>query len=144
LRNVSVSRRIEEGLPAIYVNPNHLEQVLINIPTNARQALDERAEAAESRGECFQKQLVCCISRENDQVIFEVADNGVGVLDEIKTRIFEPFFTTKEAGQGIGLGLSITYTLVTRSLGDRIWVEDNEMGGASFKFALPIKEKAEK
>jgi signal transduction histidine kinase len=77
-------------------------------------------------------------------VIFEVADNGVGVPDEIKTRIFEPFFTTKEAGQGIGLGLSITYTLVTRSLGDRIWVEDNEMGGASFKFALPIKEKAEK
>jgi nitrogen-specific signal transduction histidine kinase len=62
LRNVSVSRRIEEGLPAIYVNPNHLEQVLINIPTNARQALDERAEEAESRGECFQKLLVCRIS----------------------------------------------------------------------------------
>ena len=142
LANVSVSREIEEGLPAIYVNPNQLEQVLINILTNARQALDERAEAAESRGESFQKRLVCHISRENDQVVFEVADNGVGVPDEIKTRIFEPFFTTKEVGQGIGLGLSIAYTLLTRSLGGRIWVEDNEMGGANFKVALPIKEAA--
>lgn len=143
LHNVSVSRRIEEGLPAMYVNPNQLEQVLINVLTNARQALDESAEAAESRGERFQKQLVCCISRENDQVIFEVADNGVGVPDEIKTRIFEPFFTAKEVGQGTGLGLSIAHTLVTRSLGGRIWVEDNEMGGASFKVALPIKKEAE-
>ncbi len=141
LRNVSVSRRIEEDLPAIYVNPNQLEQVLINILTNARQALDERAEAAESRGERFQKRLVCRISRENDQVVFEVADNAVGVPDEIKMRIFEPFFTTKEVGQGTGLGLSIAYTLVTRSLDGRIWVEDNEMGGASFKVALPIKEQ---
>jgi len=142
LANVSVSREIEEGLPAIYVNPNQLEQVLINILTNARQALDERAEAAESRGESFQKRLVCRISREDNQVVFEVADNGVGVPDEIKTRIFEPFFTTKEVGQGIGLGLSIAYTLLTRSLGGRIWVEDNEMGGANFKVALPIKEAA--
>ncbi len=138
LRNVSVWRRIEEDLPAIYVNPNQLEQVLINILTNARQALDERAEATESRGERFQKQLVCRISRENEWVVFEVADNAGGVPDEIKMRIFEPFFTTKEVGQGTGLGLSIAYTLVTRSLGGKIWVEDNEMGGASFKVALPV------
>jgi len=142
LHNILVSRRIEGELPAIFVNPNQLEQVLINILTNARQALDERAEAAKSHGERFQKRLVCCISRENNQVVFEVADNGVGVPDEIKMRIFEPFFTTKEVGQGTGLGLSIAYTLVTRSLGGKIWVEDNEMGGASFKVALPIKEAA--
>ena len=139
LHNVSVSREIEKELPAIYVNPNQLEQVLINILTNARQALDERAEAAESRGEGFQKRLLCRVLRENEWVVFELADNAVGVPDEIKTRIFEPFFTTKEVGQGTGLGLSIAYTLVTRSLGGRIWVEDNEMGGASFKLALPIR-----
>ncbi|RLC62145.1 MAG: hypothetical protein DRI48_09895 [Chloroflexi bacterium] len=139
LHNVSVSRKIEEDLPPIYVNPNQLEQVLINVLTNARQALDERTEEAESHGERFQKRLVCRISRENDRVVFEVADNAVGVPDEIETRIFEPFFTTKEVGQGTGLGLSIAHILVTRSLGGRIWVEDNEMGGASFKVALPIR-----
>ena len=140
LHNVSVSREVEKDLPAIYVNPNQLEQVLINILTNARQALDERARAAESSGESFEKRLVCRISREDGWVVFEVADNAIGVPDEIKTRIFEPFFTTKEVGQGTGLGLSIAYALVTRSLDGKIWVEDNEMGGASFKLALPIRE----
>lgn len=72
-------------------------------------------------------------------MVFEFADNGYGVPDVIKSRIFEPFFTTKEPGQGTGLGLSIAYNIVTRSLNGRIWVEDNEMGGASFKVALPIK-----
>ncbi|MDP2844653.1 MAG: HAMP domain-containing sensor histidine kinase, partial [Candidatus Methanoperedens sp.] len=62
-----------------------------------------------------------------------------GVPDEIKSRIFEPFFTTKEPGQGIGLGLSIAYGIVTQSLKGRIWVEDSENGGASFRVALPIK-----
>jgi histidine kinase len=114
LRNVLVSRKIKKDLPAIYVNPNQLEQVLINVLTNARQALDKRAEEAESRGERFQKRLVCRISRENEWVVFELADNGVSVPDEIKMRIFDPFFTTKEVGQGTGLGLSIAYTLVTR------------------------------
>lgn len=52
-------------------------------------------------------------------------------------------FTTREVGEGIGLGLSIAYNIVTRSLGGRIWVEDNEMGGASFKVALPIKKRIE-
>lgn len=141
LRNVSVWRKIEQELPAIYVNPNQLEQVLINILTNARQALDERAEALTSRGEHFEKRLVCRISRENEWVVFEVADNAAGVPDEIKMKIFEPFFTTKEVGQGTGLGLSIAYTLVTRSLDGKIWVEDNEMGGASFKVALPVERR---
>ena len=73
------------------------------------------------------------------ELIGTTAEAWLGVPDEIKTRLFEPFFTTKEVGQGTGLGLSIAHTLVTRSLGGKIWVEDNEMGGASFKVALPIR-----
>jgi len=136
--SISVSRHIRENLPPIEVDPNQLEQVFINILTNARQVLDEKGETAERAGESFQKQLVCSIFREGDYVVFGFEDNGSGVPDEIKTRIFEPFFTTKEAGQGTGLGLSIAYGIVTQSLKGRIWVEDNEMGGASFKVALPI------
>jgi signal transduction histidine kinase len=139
LSNVSVSRNIEEDLPAIYVNPNQLEQVLINILTNARQALDERAEEAESRGERFQKRLVCRISRENDQVVFEVADNALGVPDEIKTRIFEPFFTTKEVGQGIGLGLSIAKTYA-EAHGGSIKVTSEPEKGSQFTVLLPLNQ----
>ncbi len=137
--NISVSRHIEKNLPLIETEPNQLEQVFMNILTNARQVLDEKGEEAERAGKRFQKQLVCRIFRESGHVVFEFADNGYGVPDVTKSKIFEPFFTTKEPGQGTGLGLSIAYNIVTRSLNGRIWVEDNEMGGTSFKVALPIK-----
>ena len=91
----------------------------------------------------FQKKLACEISRkkenEHEWLVFEFADNAYGVPDNLKEKIFEPFFTTKEAGEGTGLGLSIVYDIITRSLGGRIFVEDNEMGGASFKVAVKVK-----
>jgi len=75
-------------------------------------------------------------------VVFEFADNAYGVPDELKSRIFEPFFTTKDAGEGTGLGLSIAHSIVTHSLGGKIWVEDNEMEGASFNVAFPVKKRS--
>ncbi len=144
MHGISFSREIDENLPLIVVDANQLEQVFVDILTNARQALDERAEKGEGRGESFEKRLVCGISREEkegaDYVVFEFADNAYGVPEELKTRVFEPFFTTKEPGEGTGLGLSIAYGIVSR-LGGRIWVEDNEMGGASFMVAVPVENK---
>jgi PAS domain S-box-containing protein len=142
VHNISVSRHIQEALPPIKVDPNQLEQVFINILANARQTLDEKGKEAERAGESFHKQMKCSILQEGDYVVFEFADNGCGVPDDIKPRIFEPFFTTKEPGQGTGLGLSIAYGIIVRSHKGRIWVEDNEMGGATFKVALPIEENA--
>ena len=142
VHNIAVSREVEEGLPAIEVDPHQVEQVFVNILLNARHELDERGEGAEREGKRFEKKLVCRVSREKveeeDYVVFEFADNAYGVPDELKTRIFEPFFTTKETGEGTGLGLSIAYGIVTRALDGKIWVEDNEMGGASFKVAMPV------
>lgn len=139
VHNILISRKIDKDLPVVDVDPNQLEQVFINILINARQVLDEKSEQANKDRKSFQKQLRCSIIRENDYVVFEFADNAYGVPDEIKMRLFEPFFTTREVGQGTGLGLSIAYNIITHSLGGRIWVEDNEEGGASFKVALPIK-----
>ena len=144
---ISVSREIDANLPLIVVDTNQLEQVFVNILTNARQTLDEREEEAKKKGERFEKRLVCRISREREKekehewVVYEFADNAYGVPEELKMRVFEPFFTTKEIGEGTGLGLSIAYSIVTRSLKGKIWVEDNEAGGASFKVAVPIGDK---
>ena len=142
VHNIAVSREVEEGLPAIEVDSHQVEQVFVNILLNARHELDERGEEAEREGKRLEKKLVCRVSREKieekDYVVFEFADNAYGVPDELKTRIFEPFFTTKETGEGTGLGLSIAYGIVTRALDGKIWVEDNEAGGASFKVALPV------
>ena len=139
VHNISVSYEIEKNLPLVEVEPNQIEQAFVNILTNARQILDEKGIEAEKEGISFQKKIRCSTSRKGNNVVFEFADNGYGVPDEIKTKIFEPFFTTKEVGEGTGLGLSITYGIITRMKG-KIWVEDNEMNGASFKIALPVKE----
>ncbi|MEA2033528.1 MAG: PAS domain S-box protein [Euryarchaeota archaeon] len=144
---ILVAQEIATNLPHIMVDSNQLEQVFINILTNARQVLDEREEEAKKEGETFKKRLVCRISREREKekehewVVYEFADNAYGVPEELKTRVFEPFFTTKEIGEGTGLGLSIAYGIVTRSLRGKIWVEDNEAGGASFKVAIPVANK---
>lgn len=147
IHDISISREIEEGLPPIEVDTNQLEQVFLNILMNARQALDDKAEEAQRDGKVFNKRLACRISRERNEqheyVVFEFADNARGVPDEMRSRVFEPFFTTKEVGKGTGLGLSIAYSIVTHSLGGEIWVEGNEMGGASFKVALPLEKTRE-
>jgi len=142
MHQISVSHQIENGLPSIKVDANQLEQVFVNILTNARQVLDQKEGEVVESGGAFTKRLICSVSSKRQQkqqyVIFEFADNAFGVSDELKERVFDPFFTTKEAGQGTGLGLSIAYSIVTQALGGKIWVEDNEIGGASFKVALPV------
>jgi signal transduction histidine kinase len=144
VHNILVSRHIEENLPPIKVDINQLEQVFINILTNARQVLDEKERQTKQVGESFQKQIVVSIFKEGEDVVFEFADNGYGIPDKIKSRIFDPFFTTKKTGEGTGLGLSIAYRILTQSLNGRIWIEDNEMRGTSFKVALPIEKENKK
>lgn len=145
LHVISVSREVKANLPLIKVDKNQLEQVFINILVNARQALHDKEWELAREGKSFEKQLICRIFRlsekENDWVVFEFADNAYGVPDELKMRVFDPFFTTKEVGQGTGLGLSLAHNIVTRLLSGKIWVEDNEMGGASFKVAIPIENR---
>jgi len=144
VHSILVSRHIEKNLPPIKIDPNQLEQVFIDILINADQVLYEKKSQKEQLGESFQKQMVVNIFQEGEDVIFEFADNGYGVPDEIKSRIFEPFFTTKDPGEGTGLGLSIAYSILNQSLNGRIWVEDNKMRGASFKVALPIEKENQK
>ena len=142
--NILVSRHIEENLPPINVDINQLEQVFIIILTNARQVLDEKEKQTKQANKSFQKQMVISIFKEGEDVVFEFADNGYGIPDKIKSRIFDPFFTTKKTGEGTGLGLSIAYRILTQSLNGRIWIEDNEMRGVSFKVALPMVQSLKK
>jgi C4-dicarboxylate-specific signal transduction histidine kinase len=108
-------------------NAIQLEQVFINLLTNARDAL------AESRG----KTICITTSREGDWIKIRFADTGSGIAPEVEQRIFDPFFTTKEVGTGTGLGLSITYSIV-KEHGGRIAVEPGRRRGASFLIELPF------
>jgi signal transduction histidine kinase len=116
---------VDPELPVIRAVAGQLEQVLINLITNA-------VHAVESGGQV----LVRAQAREANKVVLEVADSGPGVAEEDRERIFEPFFTTKTDGKGTGLGLSIVRNIIEQHRGE-ISLGRSELGGAAFRVVLP-------
>ena len=126
LRAIEVELDLSPDELVVFGNPIQLEQVFINLLTNARDAL---AEASERR--------IRISSRlEGEQIQIVLADSGPGIAEEIQSRIFDPFFTTKEVGAGTGLGLSITYSIV-KEHGGEITLADSPQG-ARFDIVLPL------
>jgi len=126
--NIDVSFRLGD-IPDIRMNTQQILQVIVNLVTNARQALDE----VEKPG----KGIVVSTFVEDQCAILEVTDNGPGISEHMKEKIFDPFFTTKEVGRGTGLGLSISAGIVHDHNGE-LDVRNNENGGATFVVRLPI------
>lgn len=112
----------------VELNPHALQQVLVNLVTNALDALDDREPA----------RLDVETRRDADRCVIRVADNGCGIAPGVIERIFDPFFTTKPVGYGTGLGLSISYRLV-EGMGGEIRVRSVEGEGTSFEIELPLK-----
>jgi signal transduction histidine kinase len=131
LRKVDVQKNLGE-VPSITCSPSQVNQVLLNIVTNAAQAMDK------PRG------LITVSTRADgpDHVAIEIADNGKGIAPENRTRIFDPFYTTKAPGQGTGLGLSIAYKIVAQH-GGQIDVLSEVGVGSTFIVSLPIRPSAE-
>jgi C4-dicarboxylate-specific signal transduction histidine kinase len=126
LRAIEVELDLSPDELVVFGNPIQLEQVFINLLTNARDAL---AEAPERR--------IRISSRlEEEQIQIALADSGPGIPAEIQSRIFDPFFTTKEVGAGTGLGLSITYSIVKEHGGEITLAPSPE--GAKFEIVLPL------
>ena len=130
LKAVNVNRKFGE-IAAITCAPSQINQVFLNLITNAAQALPEKG------GE------ITLTTREDaGGVAVEVADNGKGIPPEVLPKIFDPFFTTKEAGKGTGLGLSISFKIVEQH-GGRITVASEPGKGTRFTVWLPLKPPAE-
>jgi two-component system NtrC family sensor kinase len=122
--NIEIETVLEQDLPNIHVDRNQMEQVLLNLLNNARDAIGQngRIRLATSRGDRL--------------VQLRVTDDGRGMPPELMERIFFPFFTTKEVGKGTGLGLSISYGIV-KSAGGRIEVSSEVGKGTTFIVTLP-------
>ncbi len=137
VRGIRVETELEEDLPLIWGDANRLEQVLINLVINARDAIEKRrAEKGEKRGGLIKVRSFV----EDDQVVVTVSDDGVGLSVSEKERIFEPFFTTKDVGKGTGLGLSISYGIVS-DYGGTIEVDSTPGQGTTFKLVFPPAEE---
>jgi signal transduction histidine kinase len=128
LRNITVTTRLAEQLPPVWGDANQLEQVMVNLIANARDALAEQ--------ECRELRLSTLSS--NGHVVVEVSDSGNGIPPAVMAHIFEPFYTTKEAGHGTGLGLPISRSIVEDHQG-RFEVESTPGQGTTFRILLPTQ-----
>ncbi len=135
LRQIEVVRELAPDLPTVLADPNRLEQVLINLLINARDAIEEKHEM--QPGPEGGDRITVRSSLDLENVRIEVQDTGAGIADEVKGRIFEPFFTTKQAGKGTGLGLSISYGIVQDFRG-RIDVVSAPREGSGFIVQIPV------
>jgi signal transduction histidine kinase len=126
LHGIDIVRETGQQLPPVSGDFNQLQQVLVNLAINAQQAMGEK------RGE-----LRVRTRSDDGRVIIEVQDTGPGMAPEVQARIFEPFFTTKAAGQGTGLGLSVSYGIIENH-GGRIEVRSSPGEGATFVITLPV------
>jgi histidine kinase len=135
LREIEVVKELGEDLPLILANANRLEQVFINLLTNARDAIEEKWEDADCEGEA--KKILLQTSLKDGMVIIEVKDTGAGMPESVADRIFEPFFTTKKEGKGTGLGLSISYGIV-QDYGGIIRAETKKGRGSDFIIRFPV------
>ncbi|MFT5722509.1 MAG: two-component system C4-dicarboxylate transport sensor histidine kinase DctB, partial [Motiliproteus sp.] len=111
----------------VKADPVQLEQVVLNLMTNALDAINNQPE---------QRITIDCLHN-NDRLEIHVRDSGPGISTEMRKQIFEPFFTTKRRGQSLGLGLSISYNII-RNFGGKLTVEDDSTIGASFCIQLPL------
>ncbi|MCX7044748.1 MAG: response regulator [Candidatus Sumerlaeota bacterium] len=130
----------DEGLRHVWADPGQIEQVLMNLCVNARDAMPQGGRITiETRAIVLTPSFCqrCPEAKEGDYICLSVKDNGMGMTPEVKERIFEPFFTTKELGKGTGLGLSMVYGIVKQHEG-LINVESAPGQGAQFHIYLPV------
>jgi two-component system NtrC family sensor kinase len=129
LQDISVERELSGALPDVFGDRHGLQQVVLNLVTNAAHAVAENPRE--------RPRQITVSTWFDGQVHLRVADTGPGIPDEIIQSVFTPFFTTKEPGKGTGLGLSITYSIV-ESHGGQITLEPRtSRGGAAFRVDLP-------
>ncbi len=136
VHNIEVIWDLDKDLPMIMADSNRLEQVVINLLLNARDAIEDKWQG---QGPGADKRIHIRSFISGDTICFRVCDTGTGIPTAIRERLFEPFFTTKSVGKGTGLGLSISYGIITDYNGEisaRTW----EPGGACFEICFPRAE----
>lgn len=132
------------NLPLVDCFPGQINQVFMNLLSNAIDALDENYQGQSKKGELDSTILenprisIRTFRYSEGQVAIAIADNGPGIPPDIQAKIFDPFFTTKPVGKGTGLGLAITYQLLVEGHSGNIQVRPLSEGGTEFLVILPI------
>ncbi len=132
-RKIKIRREYAKNLPKVACESGQIKQVILNLLKNGAQAMFQPgADVAEP---CFTIRLF----RVGERVQLDIEDNGPGMSPEVLKRVFEPFFTTKQVGVGTGLGLSVSYFIVTENHNGTMKVQSSPGQGACFSVQLPIR-----
>lgn len=134
--NVSLELEIQEKPMVVMGNPFRLEQVIVNLLSNARYTVEEKEKLG--GGKPYSKSIRLRCVAENHNCLISVYDNGMGIPNKNINNIFDPFFTTKDEDKGTGLGLSISYGII-KEMGGKIEVESEEGVFSHFIVTLPLK-----
>ena len=126
--NIQVETSFDPDIPEIMASTNQMRQVMLNILKNAKEAMPKGGVLTVRTG------------KEDNKVLVQIQDTGIGIPEEIRDKIFEAFFTTKQKVKGVGLGLSVCYGII-KDHGGEIKVESEEGKGTTFVISLPIESK---
>jgi two-component system NtrC family sensor kinase len=131
VNNIELIAELNRDLPKTIADAHQLQQVFLNVITNAEQAMLE----AHGRGQLTIRTRCGDVSPQ--RILIEISDDGPGIPETHLTKIFDPFFTTKEVGHGTGLGLSLSYGII-KEHGGNIYARSRMEGGATFEIEIPV------
>lgn len=143
--NASFETRFDPDIPQIRVIPQDIGRVLLNLINNAFYTVTEKKKRNQPDSQdvleaasLYKPSVIVSTKRSEDKILITVSDNGMGIPSQIINKIFQPFFTTKPTGEGTGLGLSMSYDIISKSHGGEIRAKSKEGIGTDFEIVLPI------
>jgi signal transduction histidine kinase len=132
--NVDVRSELDPSIEKINVIQQDIGRVILNLITNAFYVV---AEKKQQKGDDYEPVVTVSTKKAGDKILISVSDNGNGIPQKVLDKIFQPFFTTKPTGQGTGLGLSLSYDIITKGHGGELKVETKEGEGTTFIISIP-------
>jgi two-component system NtrC family sensor kinase len=132
--NITLKKHLDPAAGVIDAFPQEITRVMLNLMSNGFYAARKRAAAAPDG---FEPTLTVTTANHGDSVTIGVRDNGIGMPDSVRDKIFEPFFTTKPAGEGTGLGLSLSFNIVVKQHGGQLTVDSEPDKFTEFTVTLP-------
>lgn len=140
-RYIEILRQYHPAVPDVWCEGTKIQQVILNLLKNGAQAMAEKGKGTDGKQSRF---ILRVMPDEKPAMVrIEIEDNGPGMDEDTRKRIFEPFFTTKDIGAGTGLGLSVSYFIITENHHGTMAVESAPGRGTKFIIRLPVKKKGD-